>query len=153
MTHFESEKPAPRQTERYFSSLFFQWKSIFFSLVSPNALAICLEAAERTTDLSVQTDPVCLPSLPLLPPTLSPIGPQTGLCESHQLHQRPGLGSTNPPSPSPTSIPAQDTFCSHPPHTAPLCALNPPPPQKKPVSFTVWLKLGSRTRTGLTHLS
>ncbi|KAK5859554.1 hypothetical protein PBY51_021106 [Eleginops maclovinus] len=60
-----------------------------------------LEAAERTTELSVQTDPVCL-----FPPTLSPVEPQTGLCESHQLHQRAGLGSNIPPPPFPPETPS-----------------------------------------------
>lgn len=69
---------------------------------------------------------------PRLPP-LSPPFP------SNSLPYR----ATNPPlwdpSTAPTTraglkhpppIPARDTFRSHPPHTAPLCALNPPPHPK-----------------------
>lgn len=48
----------------------------------------------------------------------------------------------------PNSIPARDTFRSHPPHTARLCALTLPP---KPVSFAVWLKLGFAELHCLIH--
>lgn len=78
-----------------------------------------LEASGHTTGLSVQTDPgSALPvshQLPLLEE------PQTGLCESGRL--RAGeLGSTR----TPTHCSARDTFRSHPPHTALLCAPNLP---------------------------
>ena len=135
VTHFESEKPASRQSARYFSSLFFQ--SIFFSSVSPNALAICWRLLRGQQTSVCRQTPSASP-LSLFPPTLSPIGPQTGLCESHQLHQRPRLCSNTPPPPTLHSRPGHLPLTST-SHCPSLCSQ--PTPQK-PVSLAVWLKLG-----------
>lgn len=142
----ESEKPAHRQSARYFSSqFFFSVEVYFFSSVSSNALAICWRLPSGQQTSVCRQTPSAYPLSPLSPSTLSPIGPQTGLCESHQLHQRPGLGSNPHP---PTSIPAQDTFRSHPPHTAPLCPLNLPPKNLLP-SLSGWSLV---CRPGLPHI-
>lgn len=67
------------------------------------------------------------PLPPFTPAALSPVGPQTSLCEGHRLHRRdPGLAGPLPHHPSPRHNP--NTFRSHPPHTAPLCAPNMRPP-------------------------
>lgn len=97
--------------------LFFSVEIFFFFLVSPNALAICLRLP-RGQRSSVCRQTLSTSPAPLFPQSLSPTGPQTGLCESHYTNDQ-CLGSTPPPS---TSIPAWDTFCSHPPHTVAFCA-------------------------------
>lgn len=126
---------------------------------SPNALAICWKGRRlpaRTTEPSV-VDAARLPPLPpFTPAALSPVGPQTSLCEGHRLHRRdPGLAGPLPHHPSPRHNP--NTFRSHPPHTAPLCApnLRPAHPhlhQKKkekdsPAPLAVWPLLGAQAAT------
>lgn len=139
----ESEKPAPRQSARYFSSqFFFQWKSIFFSSVSSNALAICWRLPSGQQTSVCRQTPSAYPLSPLSPSTLSPIGPQTGLCESHQLHQRPSLGS-NPHPPNLHSCPRHLPLTS----TSHCPSLSSQPTPQKPVSLTVWLKFGVQAWT------
>lgn len=124
VTHFQSEKPAPRQSARYFSSLLFQWKSIFFLL--QRVLMLWPYAGGCRED----NRPQCA-DRPRLPP-LSPPSPANSLPyrATNQPLSEPSTAPTTRAGlkhPPPTSIPTRDTFRSHPPHTAPLCALNPPP--------------------------
>lgn len=122
----ESEKPAPRRSVRYFSSLFFFCSGRLFWWI----LMLWPYAEGYTTDLSVQTYPVCLPFLPHPPPPT--------LCSTvtNRLLWDPSsaptilVGLKHPPTPDQDSY--LDTFYSHRPHTAPLCALNLPPPHRFP---------------------
>lgn len=137
----ESEKPAPRQSVRYFSSLFLCSGRLFFWWI----LMLWPYAEVYTTDLSVQTYPVSLPFLPHPPPTLRSTVTNRLLWDPSSA---PTIlvGLKHPPTPDQDSY--LDTFYSHRPHTAPLCALNLPPPPLFPSlfgwSFVCW--------TGLPHL-
>lgn len=103
-----------------------------------------LEAAERTTDPSVLTPPVCLSSLPPFPCSSLP-------CRAtNQPLWEPSTAPTSrawlePPLPPPPSIPAQRhlpfTSTSHCPS---LCSQ--PTPQK-PVSLAVWLQCSAQDCT------
>lgn len=87
---------------------------------------------------------------PRLPP-LSPPFPSNSL--PYRATNWPLWESSTAPTtraglnPPPKSIPAWDTFCSHPPHTAPLCALDLPPKNLFP-SVSGW---GWVCRAGLPH--
>lgn len=132
----ESEKPAPRQSVRYFSSqffFFFQCKSIFFLqwflMLWPYAGGSWADNRPQCADR---------PSLP----TLYPPFPSNSLPyrATNQPLWEPSTAPTTrsgldpPPTSSPRHLPLTSTS-----HCPSLCSQSTP---QKTVSFAVWLKLG-----------
>lgn len=145
VTHFQSEKPAPRQSARYFSSLLFQWKSIFFLL--QRVLMLWPYAGGCRED----NRPQCA-DRPRLPP-LSPPSPANSL----------PYRATNQPLSEPSTAPTTRAGLKHPPphlhshprhlpltstsHCPSLCSQ--PTPQNLFPSLSGWSLM---CRTGLPHL-
>lgn len=140
VTHFQSERPASRQSARYFSSRFFQWKSIFF-------LRWVLMLWPYAGGCWEDNRPQCADRTRL--PPLAPPFPPTPLPSR----------ATNRPLWEPSTAPTSRAALKHPPphlhshlkhlplsstsHCPSLCSQ---PNLAKP-SFAVWQRFGVRRWT------
>lgn len=148
VTHFWVWKTCSQtECEVLFQPVISVQVSFFFSSssASSNALAICWRLLSgQQTSVCRQTPSAC-PHSPLFPPTLSPIGQQTGLCESHQLPStRTGL---EPLLPQPPFLPKTPSAHIH--LTLPLSVLTTYPPKNLFPSLSGYTLT---CRTGLPHI-